>query len=280
MPPPRQDLEAYKSLELWDENRGLEIQTRVVEKQKITSPGEVKLQVFSNEHLPDNMTLILHFLKRGQLTTRTLKLQPNYTYTSGGSDYGHHEWIENGDIICTSGWTGPNCLTPVCNEGCAKGGICVAPNRCTCKPGCNGESCEICVARSGCRDGDCVKGGDCVCHKRFEDNRCEKATVDIGKMTRPGDIEKGSKGKKVGSAGITDSTPRRTVFKHVANLEFDSDFGPELRAVVFISIEGRIASDYLQIENIPSCSSSALAETSQSGGGLEFSKKLQLLENW
>ncbi|VDL63564.1 unnamed protein product [Hymenolepis diminuta] len=82
IPPPRQDLEACKSLELWDENRGLAIQTRVVEKQEITCPGEVKLQVFSNERLPDNTTLMLHFLKRGQLTTRTLKLQPDYTCTS------------------------------------------------------------------------------------------------------------------------------------------------------------------------------------------------------
>ncbi|VUZ40624.1 unnamed protein product [Hymenolepis diminuta] len=133
---------------------------------------------------------------------------------------------------------------------CAKGGIRVAPNRCTCKPGWNAESREICVARSGCEDGDCVRGEDCVCHKRFEDNRCEKATVDIGKMTTPG------------------------VSKRVANLELDGDFGPELSAVVFVSIEGKTASDYLQIENIPSCSSPALAETSQSGGGLEFNKKV------
>uniref|UniRef100_A0A0R3SY83 DSL domain-containing protein n=1 Tax=Hymenolepis diminuta TaxID=6216 RepID=A0A0R3SY83_HYMDI len=120
IPPPRQDLEAYK--------------TRVVEKQKITCPGEVKLQVFSNERLPDNTTLMLHFLKRGQLTTRTLKLQSDYTCTSGDSDYGHYECNEDGDIICMSGWTGPDCLTPVCHEGCVEGGICVAPNRCTCKP--------------------------------------------------------------------------------------------------------------------------------------------------
>ncbi|VDL63880.1 unnamed protein product [Hymenolepis diminuta] len=228
----------------------LAIQTRVVEKQKFTCPGEVKFQALSNERLPDNTTLILHFLKRKQLTTRTLKLQSDYTCTSGDSDYGHYECNEDGDIICMSGWTGPNCLTPVCNEGCAKGGIRVAPNRCTCKPGWNAESREICVARSGCEDGDCVRGEDCVCHKRFEDNRCEKATVDIGKMTTPG------------------------VSKRVANLELDGDFGPELSAVVFISIEGKIASDYLQIENIPSCSSPALAETSQSGGGLEFNKKV------
>ncbi|VDL63819.1 unnamed protein product [Hymenolepis diminuta] len=64
VPPPRRELEACKILKLWDENRGLAIQTRVVEKQKITCPGEVKLQVFSNERLPDNTTLTLHFLKR------------------------------------------------------------------------------------------------------------------------------------------------------------------------------------------------------------------------
>ncbi|VUZ40633.1 unnamed protein product [Hymenolepis diminuta] len=34
------------------------------------------------------------------------------------------------------------------------------------------------------------------------------------------------------------------------------------------------ASDYLQIENIPSCSSPALPESSQNGGGLQFSEKV------
>ncbi|VUZ43188.1 unnamed protein product, partial [Hymenolepis diminuta] len=271
-PRPRWDLEAHKRLELWDGNRGLAIQVRVVNKQNITCPGKVKLLVFSNERLPDNTSLMLRFLKRGQLTTRTLKLQPDYT-----CNYEHYKCKDDDNIICRDGWTGPNCLTPVCNEDCGRGGICVAPNRCACKPGWNGESCEICIPRSGCKNGDCVEGGDCVCRKGFAGYLCETAAIDFEMIIAPESNEKTTENpeeKTLVPRNITDNTPRRTVFKHVANLELDSDFGPELRAVVFISVEGKIATDYLQIENIQSCSSPTLAKISQNGGGLQFSKKV------
>ncbi|VDN96091.1 unnamed protein product [Rodentolepis nana] len=273
LPRPRPDwqLQANKRLNLWDERKGLAIQVHVMNKKNVTCPGEVELQVISNERLPENTTLILHFLKRGQYISRTLELQSDYTCKPRDDVYGHYECKNDGDIICKEGWTGPNCLIPVCNEECGKGGICVAPSRCACKPGWSGESCEACIPRKGCKNGDCIEGGDCVCREGFDGYLCDRAAVTFEEIITPRENETTvvkSLEEKEEVTGISIvNTPRRTVFKHVTHLQLDSDFGPELRAVAYVLVEGKMATDYLQIENIQSCSSPAIAKASQIEGG-------------
>ncbi|VDN98298.1 unnamed protein product [Rodentolepis nana] len=263
-------LQANKRLNLWDGRKGLAIQVHVVNKKNVTCPGEVELQVISNERLPEKTTLMLHFLKRGQHISRTLELQSDYTCKPRDDEFGHYECKNDGDIICKEGWTGPNCLIPVCIEDCGKGGICVAPNRCACKPGWSGESCEACIPRKGCKNGDCIEGEDCVCRKGFVGNLCDRADVIVEGISTPGwnemTVGKSEENEEVTSSSIV-NTPRRTVFKHVTHLQLDSDFGPELRAVAYVLVEGKMATDYLQIENIQSCSSPAIAKTSQNEGG-------------
>uniref|UniRef100_A0A915EY49 DSL domain-containing protein n=1 Tax=Echinococcus canadensis TaxID=519352 RepID=A0A915EY49_9CEST len=111
-------------------------QVSVMNTSSVTCPGSVKLQVIANKALPHNTTLTLQFLSRGQLTTRTMKLEADYACVPQDNEFGHYECSDGDEIRCLEGWTGANCQTPVCaGDGCGRGGICVAPCRCVGKSG-------------------------------------------------------------------------------------------------------------------------------------------------
>ncbi|EUB63161.1 C3 and PZP-like alpha-2-macroglobulin domain-containing protein 8 [Echinococcus granulosus] len=108
----------------------------VMNTSSVTCPGSVKLQVIANKALPHNTALTLQFLSRGQLTTRTMKLEADYACVPQDNEFGHYECSDGDRIRCLEGWKGDNCLTPVCGDnGCGMGGTCVAPCHCACKPG-------------------------------------------------------------------------------------------------------------------------------------------------
>jgi hypothetical protein len=44
---------------------------------------------------------------------------------------------------CSDGWTGDQCLTPICTDPCMNGGTCVSPNTCSCATEWTGLECEI-----------------------------------------------------------------------------------------------------------------------------------------
>ncbi|KAL5106065.1 Alpha-2-macroglobulin-like protein 1 [Taenia crassiceps] len=272
------DLSASRRLELWDDNAGFAIQVTVVNVTSVTCPGSVKLQVDSNKALPENTTLTLQFLSRGQLTTRSIKLETDYACIPQDNEFGHYECGDGDQIRCLKGWTGANCQTPVCDSNtCRGGGICVAPGQCECKPGWKGSACEICVPRIGCQNGICVEGGDCVCKLGFTGWFCDRAVVQFEKVNgekMDNAVYDATSQPTSGSKSDENNNVRRTVFKHKTTLELGGDFGPELRAVAYVVAEGQMASDFLEMENLHACSSPALAETNKNGEGLRFEKKL------
>ncbi|VDK23335.1 unnamed protein product [Taenia asiatica] len=273
------NVSASKRLELWDANTGFAIQVTVVNTTSATCPGRVNLQVLSNKALTDNTTLMLQFLSRGQLTTRTIELESDYACVPQDNEFGHYECGMGDKISCLEGWRGANCLTPVCDGigiGCGIGGICVAPGRCACKRGWLGANCEMHAPRQCCENGICT-GGECVCQPGFTGPQCDRAVVIFEEVDEVEKWHSAASDAKSESGSESESNSRnsghRTFFKHKCALELDGDVGPDLRAVAFVIHDGEMASDFVQIGGLPACSSPAMAET-EHGGGLQFNKRL------
>ncbi len=47
---------------------------------------------------------------------------------------------------CEEGYSGERCTFPICDEGCANGGMCIYPRECSCASGFAGEFCTQCAA--------------------------------------------------------------------------------------------------------------------------------------
>ncbi|VDL62314.1 unnamed protein product [Hymenolepis diminuta] len=233
-PPQAQwDLSASKILDLWDNNLGPAIQVNVVDNSNNSCPRSVMLGVISNEPISKNTTLTLYFLSHGRLSKQEVILNPEYLFIRSNNVFGHNNSTDSGRIQCLNGWTGANCLTPVCEKDCGEGGLCAAPRRCVCKPGWSGDMCEIGPRR-------------------------KYYPVDKNKMERNGTHKSGLINKDMNG----DHIPRRVTYIYTATLELDSDFGPEFRAVASIFVNGRLVTDFIKIDKFYSCSSSKMLERS------------------
>jgi len=58
------------------------------------------------------------------------------------------------------------CTSPVCDPSCSVHGRCVAPGKCQCDSGFQGQNCADCITSPGCRHGQCVDNRPytCQCH--------------------------------------------------------------------------------------------------------------------
>ncbi|VDK23715.1 unnamed protein product [Taenia asiatica] len=110
----------------------------------------------------------------------------------------------------------------------------------------------------------------------YDDNGCEIGGISLGsdRCLRMPIGKSAPLGTKLSlerrrNVGIT---PRKTFFKHKVTLNLDGNFGPEFRAVAYVFRGNQMASDYIKIGGLRSCSSPVMAET-EHGGDFQFDKQ-------
>uniref|UniRef100_A0A8B9L892 Delta-like protein n=1 Tax=Astyanax mexicanus TaxID=7994 RepID=A0A8B9L892_ASTMX len=87
--------------------------------------------------------------------------------------FGHYECDHLGNQQCLEGWTGPECKTALCKQGCSElHGTCAVPGECTCHYGWQGPLCDECLTHPGCVHGTCVNKWECICEKNWGGLMC------------------------------------------------------------------------------------------------------------
>ena len=81
---------------------------------------------------------------------------------------------------CQTGWTGPICETAVCSEECVHG-RCLSPDVCVCETGWGGSRCDDPICGRECLNGGtCVAPSLCSCpSKDYTGERCEIRVCDL-----------------------------------------------------------------------------------------------------
>jgi len=76
--------------------------------------------------------------------------------------------------VCSHGWTGSGCITPVCRQHCRNGALCVRPDVCACNPGYTGARCQDAFCHPACQHGgECVAPFQCRCPQGSGGQYCE-----------------------------------------------------------------------------------------------------------
>ncbi|KAM4603556.1 protein jagged-1a isoform 2-T2 [Polymixia lowei] len=89
--------------------------------------------------------------------------------------FGHYECDHNGNKTCLEGWSGRECSTAVCRQGCStEHGSCKLPGECKCLYGWQGAYCEQCIPHPGCVHGSCVEPWQCLCDTNYGGQLCDK----------------------------------------------------------------------------------------------------------
>ncbi|KAF4033201.1 LCCL domain-containing protein [Phytophthora infestans] len=72
--------------------------------------------------------------------------------------------VAPGVCDCAPGWSGKDCVVPLCTQTCMNGGNCTLPDTCTCALGWTGADCSIALCAQECRNnGTCVAPDQCKC---------------------------------------------------------------------------------------------------------------------
>ncbi|XP_061577105.1 protein jagged-1a-like [Cololabis saira] len=89
--------------------------------------------------------------------------------------FGHYECDHNGNKMCLEGWSGPDCRTAICRQGCStQHGSCKVPGECKCLYGWQGEYCDQCIPYPGCVHGSCLEPWQCLCDTNYRGLLCDK----------------------------------------------------------------------------------------------------------
>ncbi|XP_062608025.1 uncharacterized protein LOC134269841 [Saccostrea cucullata] len=73
---------------------------------------------------------------------------------------------------CCYGYTGSYCDNPICS--CQNGGICIAPNVCSCPAGYAGILCQRPICHPACQHGHCVSPDRCSCNFGYTGAACSQ----------------------------------------------------------------------------------------------------------
>ncbi|XP_053290983.1 protein jagged-2 isoform X1 [Pleuronectes platessa] len=89
--------------------------------------------------------------------------------------FGHYVCDQLGNRGCMEGWTGPDCKTAICKQGCSVlHGTCSVPGECKCNYGWQGPYCDECLPYPGCVHGTCTEPWQCTCEKNWGGLLCDK----------------------------------------------------------------------------------------------------------
>uniref|UniRef100_A0A8C3AJ23 Delta-like protein n=1 Tax=Cyclopterus lumpus TaxID=8103 RepID=A0A8C3AJ23_CYCLU len=89
--------------------------------------------------------------------------------------FGHYTCDYNGNKTCLDGWSGPDCNTAICRQGCStEHGSCKEPGGCKCLYGWQGQYCDKCIPHPGCVHGTCVEPWQCLCDTNWGGHLCDK----------------------------------------------------------------------------------------------------------
>ncbi|KAM4542087.1 protein jagged-2-like isoform 1-T1 [Odontesthes bonariensis] len=89
--------------------------------------------------------------------------------------FGHYVCDQSGNRECMEGWTGPDCKTAICKQGCSPShGTCNIPGECKCNYGWQGQLCDECLPYPGCVHGTCSEPWKCNCEKNWGGLLCDK----------------------------------------------------------------------------------------------------------
>ncbi|KAL7380199.1 hypothetical protein ABVT39_013519 [Epinephelus coioides] len=89
--------------------------------------------------------------------------------------FGHYVCDQLGNRGCMEGWTGPDCKTAICKQGCSlQHGTCSVPGECKCNYGWQGPLCDECLPYPGCVHGTCNEPWQCTCEKNWGGLLCDK----------------------------------------------------------------------------------------------------------
>uniref|UniRef100_A0A8C9YE75 Delta-like protein n=1 Tax=Sander lucioperca TaxID=283035 RepID=A0A8C9YE75_SANLU len=89
--------------------------------------------------------------------------------------FGHYTCDYNGNKTCLEGWSGPDCNTAICRQGCStEHGSCKEPGGCKCLYGWQGQYCDKCIPHPGCVHGTCGEPWQCLCDTNWGGHLCDK----------------------------------------------------------------------------------------------------------
>uniref|UniRef100_A0A672ZM02 Delta-like protein n=1 Tax=Sphaeramia orbicularis TaxID=375764 RepID=A0A672ZM02_9TELE len=160
-------------VEAWDRDNGTHNEELLIERsihKGMINPGEEKQTV-------EYKSLIASF----EYTIR-VRCDEHYYGTKCNKvcrprdDYfGHYVCDQFGNRGCMEGWTGHDCKTAICKQGCSLlHGNCDVPGECKCSYGWQGPLCDECLPYPGCVHGTCTEPWKCDCEKNWGGLLCNK----------------------------------------------------------------------------------------------------------
>uniref|UniRef100_A0A8C5HQB4 Delta-like protein n=1 Tax=Gouania willdenowi TaxID=441366 RepID=A0A8C5HQB4_GOUWI len=157
-------------VEAWDRDNGTHSSGMYLIYRGMSNPGEEK-QIVEYKSLTASIVYTIrvrcdeHYY--GNKCNKVCRPRDDY--------FGHWVCDQMGNRDCMEGWTGPDCKTAICKQGCSPlYGRCNVPGECKCNYGWQGPKCDECLPYPGCVHGTCAEPWHCTCEKNWGGLLCDK----------------------------------------------------------------------------------------------------------